>query len=71
MTERIQFVECVCEAGSQNEIFACADLVKGLCQVQCCKPFELAMQRGPADYRAKPASLQRYQLAMRSFSRVR
>ncbi len=43
----------------------------GLCQVQCCKPFELAMQRGPADYRAKPASLQRYQLAMRSFSRVR
>ncbi len=46
-------------------------LTARLCQVQCRRLLELVMQRSPADYRAKPASLQRYQLAMRSFSRVR
>ncbi|MDA0604422.1 hypothetical protein, partial [Burkholderia gladioli] len=51
--------------------FRAADIAMGafgLCQVQCWKLFELVRQRSPADYRAKRASLQRYQLAMRSFS---
>lgn len=46
-------------------------LDRGLCQVQCRRLFSFVMRRSPVDYRAKPASLQRYQLAMRSFSRVR
>ncbi|WP_186156581.1 hypothetical protein [Burkholderia gladioli] len=47
------------------------DSIAGLCQVQCWRLFELVMQRSPSDYRAKPASLQRYQSAMRPFSRAR